>query len=233
VGTCAPMDIVAWSPPSQAESVPTDSPIVLTFSDYPDPDSVSLASLVMTSGPFRIPLAYRVDLLTRSVWMTPISQLSTELGYSVSVSPVLKSLSGCSVTRAHAEFTTGSGPAGPAPPPAPTFADIAPIFAARCAGNCHADPDGGCLPAPAAGVSLCLAEARQALVNVPSRQVAKLVLVSPFSAARSYLMRKLIPGTPGGGPLPGTMGEREPPDEPLSEDQLRTISDWIDGGAIP
>ena len=213
--------------------MPTDSPIALMFSDYPDPDSVSLASLVVTSGPFRIPESYRVDLLTRSVWMTPISILTPELGYSITVSPVLKSLSGCSVTRAHAEFTTGTGPAGTAPPPAPTFADIAPIFPARCASNCHADPDGGCLPAPAAGVSLCLAEARQALVNVPSREVAKLVLVSPFSAARSYLMRKLIPDGPAGGPIPGTVGEREPPDEPLSEDQLRAISDWIDGGALP
>jgi hypothetical protein len=227
------MDIVAWSPPAQAESVPTDSPIVLTFSDYPDPDTATLASLVLTSGPFRIPEAYRVDLLSRSVWMTPISNLSPELGYSITVSPVLKSLAGCSVKRAHAEFTTGSGMTGPPPPPAPTFADISAIFPARCASNCHADPDGGCLAAPAAGVSLCLAEARQALVNVPSRQVATLVLVSPFSAARSYLMRKLIPWDPAGGPLPGTLGQREPPDQPLPDDQLRAISDWIDGGALP
>ncbi|HSS39911.1 MAG TPA: Ig-like domain-containing protein [Polyangia bacterium] len=232
-GTCTPMDIVAWSPPSQAESVPTNSQLALTFSDYPDPDTVSVASLVVTSGPYRIPEAYRVDLLTRSVWMTPISLLSPDLGYSITVSPVLKSLAGCSGPRAHAEFTTGSGSAGTAPPAPPTFADIAPIFPARCAANCHADPDGGCLPAPAAGVSLCLAEARQALVNVPSRQLAKLVLVSPFSAARSYLMRKLIPGGPGGGPIPGTLGQREPPDEPLTADQLRAISDWIDGGALP
>jgi hypothetical protein len=227
------MDIVAWSPPSQAESVPTDSPIALTFSDYPDPDTVSLGSAVVTSGPYRIPEAYRVDLLTRSVWLTPISLLTPDLGYSITVSPVLKSLAGCSVTKAHAEFTTGRGPAGHASPAPPTFADIGPILAARCAANCHADPDGGCLDAPVAGVSLCADQARQALVNVPSRQVAKLALVSPYSAARSYLMRKLIPGGPGGGPLPGTFGQREPPDEPLSDDQLRTISDWIDGGAIP
>src|SRR5206468_12651551 len=118
VGTCAPMDIVAWSPPSQAESVPTDSPITLTFSDYPDPDTVSLGSVVVTSGPYRVPEAYRVDLLTRSVWMSPISLLTPNLGYSITVSPVLKSLAGCSVTRAHAEFTTGGGPTGHAPPPA-------------------------------------------------------------------------------------------------------------------
>ncbi|HVV16540.1 MAG TPA: Ig-like domain-containing protein [Polyangia bacterium] len=227
------MDIVAWSPPSQAESVPTDSPITLTLSDYPDPDTASLASVVVTSGPFRVPEAYRVDLLTRSVRMSPISQLTPGLGYSVTVSPVLRSLAGCSVKRAHAEFTTGGGPAGTPPPPAPTFADIGPIFPARCAANCHADPDGGCLAAPAAGVSLCLAEARQALVNVPSREVARLVLVSPFSAARSYLLRKLIPGGPGGGPIPGTLGQREPPGDPLADDQLRAISDWIDGGALP
>lgn len=227
------MDIVAWSPPARADTVPTDSPITVTFSDYPDPDTVSVASFLVTSNVFRVPEAYRVDLLTRSVRMTPISTLTPHLGYSVSVSPSLRSLAGCAGKRAHMEFTTGDGPAGVAPDVAPTFADIGPILTASCAGGCHAADDGTCLTSPAAGLSLCLDEARRALVNVPSRQVSALALISPFSAARSYLMRKVIPGGPGGGPIPGTLGQREPPDQPLPDDQLRLLADWIDGGALP
>jgi hypothetical protein len=60
-----------------------------------------------------------------------------------------------------------------------------------------------------------------------------MALVAPFDAARSYLIRKVVPGTPGGGPIPGTFGQREPPDGPLPPDQLRALSDWIDGGALP
>jgi hypothetical protein len=29
------------------------------------------------------------------------------------------------------------------------------------------------------------------------------------------------------------LGQREPPGDPLPPDQLRAISDWIDGGALP
>ena len=60
-----------------------------------------------------------------------------------------------------------------------------------------------------------------------------MALVAPYNAARSYLIRKIVPATPGGGPVPGTFGQREPPDAPLPDDQIRAISDWIDGGALP
>ena len=72
-----------------------------------------------------------------------------------------------------------------------------------------------------------------ALVDVPSRQLSGIALVAPFNSARSYLIRKIVPGTPDGGPIPGTFGQLEPPDSPLSDDQIRAISDWIDGGALP
>ena len=46
-------------------------------------------------------------------------------------------------------------------------------------------------------------------------------------------MRKILPATAGGGPVPGTLGQREPPGPPLPPDQLETITAWIDGGALP
>jgi len=45
-------------------------------------------------------------------------------------------------------------------------------------------------------------------------------------------LRKLLPASPGGGPITGVAGQREPPGEPLPEDQLRLIAAWIDGGAL-
>jgi len=227
------MEVVGWSPPPGNDGVPTDTTIRVTFSDYPDPDTISVNSMLLTSGFFRVPESYRVDLLTRSVIMTPISPLTANLGYAVTVAGAVQSLVGCSGKTVHTSFITGDGPRGTPPTPPPTFADIAPIFAARCAGGCHAAPDGTCLDAPTAGLSLCLPEARAALVNRASRQLSGMALVAPFNAARSYLIRKIVPATPGGGPVPGTFGQREPPDAPLPDDQIRAISDWIDGGALP
>ncbi len=232
-GQCAPMDIVGWSPTPRETGVPTDTLVTVTFSDYPDPDTVSVGTMLLTSGVFRVPEAYRVDLITRSVTMLPISDLASNLGYSVTVMAGVRSLGGCAGKLAHAQFTTGDGPIGRSDPPPPTFADIAPIFAARCADNCHAGSDGGCLDAPVAGLSLCGPDARNALIDVPSRQVSTLALVTPLSSARSYLMRKLVPSGPAGAPIPGVLGQREPPDGPLAPEQLRAIADWIDGGALP
>ena len=91
-------------------------------------------------------------------------------------------------------------------------------------GGCHLDDDdgadGGCAgAAPAAGLSLCAAEAWAALVDVPSRQTDALRLVEPGDSARSYLLRKLLPATADGGPIAGVVGQREPPGAPLPEDR--------------
>jgi hypothetical protein len=232
-GACAPMAVVGWSPPPGDVGVPINPTIRVTLSDYPDPDTISVNSMLLTSGFFRVPEAYRVDLLTRSVVMTPIGQLTTDVGYAITVGSGVKSLAGCSGRTAQTTFITGEGSIDTPPPPKTTFADIQPILATRCAGGCHAAEDGTCLDAPVAGLSLCTTQARGALVDVPSTELAGISLVAPYDAARSYLIRKVVPGTPGGGPIPGTFGQREPPDAPLPPDQLRAMSDWIDGGALP
>ena len=227
------MVVVGWTPTPGSTGVPTDTAVRVAFSGYPDPDTVSVSTMLLTSGFFRTPQAYRVDLLTRSVVMTSISGLTANLGYAVTVSNGIRSLAGCAGPTTDITFITGDGPTGTTPSVAPTFADIAPILTSRCAGGCHAAPDGTCLDSPAAGLSLCEAEARGALVDVPSRELDGIALVAPFDAARSYLIRKVIPAVPDGGPLPGIFGQREPPDAPLPDDQLRALSDWIDGGALP
>lgn len=222
-----------WSPSPNAIDVPTDLTVDLTFSDYPDPDTVGQPTMVLTTGVYRVPEIYRVDLARKAVTMSPGGRLNTQLGYTVSVSPAVASLAGCTGTFTQRSFTTGDGPANLPAPTVPAFAEVQAIFTAACAGNCHADPAGGCLSAPAAGLSLCAAEAHRSLFGVPSRQVGSLALVAPLDSARSYLVRKLLPAAEGGGPVPGTLGQREPPGPPLPPAELETITAWIDGGALP
>jgi hypothetical protein len=228
------MYVADWSPPEGALDVPVDVTIKVTFSDYPDPDTVGEPSMLLTTGVYRVPETYRVDLAQKAVTMNPGGQLSANLGYTVTVLQNVTSLAGCSGPTTGRQFTTGDRASNLLPPPAPALADVQAIFDASCAGSsCHIDPSGGCLAAPFGGLSLCAADARDALVDVPSREVSSLALIAPLDSARSYLLRKLLPATAGGGPVPGTLGQREPPGPPLPADQILAIAAWIDGGALP
>jgi len=226
---------VATVPSPNAVGVPTNVVFRITFNDYPDPDTVRSNSILLTTGFFWVPGTYGVDLIGKAAVVRPIRWLSPDLGYSLHLRPALTSLSGCHGPNEEIEFITGPGPADDPAPATPPFTEVQAIFAARCAGGCHLGADdagGGCLTTPAAGLSLCAAEAGNALVGVPSHQTDQLDLVQPGDSARSYLLRKLLPATSNDGRLPGVYGQREPPGEPLPEDQLRLIAAWIDGGAL-
>ena len=230
-GQCARMLPVASVPVPNATGVPTDVVFRITFNDYPDPDSVRSDSILLTTGFFWVPGTYGVDLIGKAALVRPIRPLSADLGYALHLRPALASLAGCPGPTEEIEFVTGAGPAGDPPSETPPFTAVQSIFEARCGGGCHLAPDGGCLGPPAAGLSLCAADAWNALVSVPSTQTAELRLVQPGESARSYLLRKLLPATADGGRLPRVFGQREPPGPPLPEDQLRLIAAWIDGGA--
>ena len=129
--------------------------------------------------------------------MAPDGVLDTDLGYTVTVTGKVASLAGCSgPTEAATLHAPGNAASNILPPAAPD--------AGRGAGHLRRQlrrqqlpprcPSGGCLAAPSGGLSLCAAEARDALVDVPSREVSSLALVTPLDSARSYLLRKLLPG---------------------------------------
>jgi hypothetical protein len=233
-GECNPLHPIAFVPLPNSVGVPIDVTFRIKFDDYPDPDTVRSNSLLLTSGFFWVPGSYGVDLIDRTAVMTPIHPLVRGLGYSLHLRPALSSLAGCPGTSQEIEFITGQDAAGVSPPEPVKFETVQRIFTARCGGSaCHLsdDAEGGCLPAPAAGLSLCAAEAWDALVAVPSRQNTKLQLVQAGDSSRSYLLRKLLPARSTGGPISGVYGQREPPGPPLPEDQLRAVAAWIDGGA--
>jgi hypothetical protein len=217
--------------------VPRDLPLRLVFADYPDPDTVDYAGVVLTTGVFYHGGVFETDLLSRSITLHPAGGLRPDLGYNLNLLPALRSLRGCPADMKQISFRAGMDLVpNPPPPPMPaTFADVEAIFARACAGGaCHratADAGGGCLAAPAASLSLCERDAVGALVGVPSRQLARLDLVAPNDSSRSYLLRKLLPGATPDVPAPTTLGHRDPPGAPLADADLRAIASWIDAGA--
>ena len=98
-------------------------------------------------------------------------------------------------------------------------ADIQPLLDA-CE-RCHGD---GRLP-----VLLTPDVAYEQLVDAPSIQVPVLDRVDPGNVAASYLVDKLRDTHIGRG----GMGERMPPGNPWSEDDIATVERWIAGGALP
>jgi len=236
-GTCAPLTVLSSTPPDGASGLPTDGSIRLDMSDFPDPDSVRLDTVLLSSGVYTRLGGFFVDFITQSIQFAPRNSLQANLTYEVTVTSTVRSLTGCAAVADQRTFSTGAGPADPPVPgpEVPAWSAILPIFAARCAGGaCHRpDPDdGSCLDAPAQGLSLCDRDAYAALVYADATELAGMKRVLPRDPSRSYLIRKLVAG-PGGGPVPTTPGHRDPPDAPLADSDLRAISDWIYGGAPP
>jgi Big-like domain-containing protein len=235
-GACAPLTVLSSMPDDDAGGVPTDAPISLAVSDFPDPDSVRLDTVLLSSGVYTRLGGFFVDFITHSIRFTPRNQLQADLTYAVTLTAGVRTLTGCSAKFDQRTFRTGDGPSDPplTPPDVPAFgAAILPIFAAHCGGgSCHRPQpdDGSCLDAPAQGLSLCDRDAFAALVYADATELAGMKRVQPGDAARSYLIRKIVPG-PNGGPVPTTPGHRDPPDAPLPDTDLRAISDWINGGA--
>jgi len=234
-GACAPLTVVSSTPPDGYSGQPTDGSIRLDMSDFPDPDSVRLDTVLLSSGLYTRLGGFFVDFITQSIQFAPRNELQSNLTYLVTVMPTVRSLTGCSAKSDQRSFATGAGPADPPAPPAqvPAWSAILPILANRCAGaSCHRpDPDdGSCLDAPAQGLSLCDRDAYAELVYADATELQGMKRVLPGDASRSYLIRKIVPG-PNGGPVPTTPGHRDPPDAPLADTELRAISDWINGGA--
>jgi hypothetical protein len=240
-GACEPLRVLAFDPIADAQAVPRDTTISLRFDDYPDPNTLGDAggaAVLITTGVYYFPGVYSVDLIDKTITFRNPGGLRADLGFNINVRASLASLQGCAAVPEQRSFHTATAAPAPAPPVVQTpYATVQKIFAQRCAGGaCHraeaadAADGGGCLPRPAAGLSLCDAEAVDALLGVPSSQRADLRLVEPNDSSRSYLLRKLLPGATPDVPAPTTLGHRDPPGAPLTDDELRAVASWIDTG---
>ena len=113
-------------------------------------------------------------------------------------------------------------PGGGVIPLEPRLASIsAVILVPRCASSaCH----GGTGSVP---IDLTTPQAALAgMVNAPSTQTDELLVVAPFAPEQSYLMLRLRGLQAGADTMPPSWGG-----EPLSDEEIAAISDWISNGA--
>lgn len=246
------MQLVDVVPAPNAVDVPGDVTLSLTFSDFPNPDTIDASTMVLFTGFYYHTGTYWVDLVDRRALYQPSGPLAPDLGYTLVVKPQIRSLRGCKLDSPPAApgdsrpdwYTfrfkiAAPGSADPVrppdPPPPAQYGEVVELFAQHCAGSaCHLDTSEGktsqdassCLPADIAGgrLSLCARDARTDMVGVASRQIARLVRVAARDSSRSYLLRKLI----GAPPVVGHLGV---PGDLLSQDELRRLQSWIDTGA--
>ena len=236
-GACTPLRALEWTPSGGETNVARATTVRVRFDQYPDPETVNLSGFIVTTGPFYHPGTIHLDLVDKTITYAPAGVWQAGLGYNINVRKGLLSLQGCAAAPQQRWFRTATAPPkAPMPLTPTTYAAVQPIFAARCAGGaCHratTENGGGCLAAPAQGLSLCDEDIVDALVDVPSREVSRLHLVAPSDSARSYLLRKLLPGDTPDRPAPTTLGHRDPPGAPLSRDDLHAIARWIDSGPV-
>jgi len=241
--------IITTTPADGELMVQRRGPFVARFDRRLLPRTVSRATVRLESGVVRPLLSVTYDVLTQSVIAVPFSDepIAEDVGWRLVLEGV-EDLDGRLMPQAHTvQFRTGRD-VGPdrAEPVAPTFADVAPIFAARCAdAACHK-------PGPAAlGLDLSSARAvRETAINRPSRSFpsgvigpaggagapvfAGLPLIEVIAGEgrpeTSYLVYTVL-GDPhiAGSPMPP--GLRDDPGAGLTSEELRTIAAWIRAGA--
>lgn len=210
-------------PVAGARDVPLDATFDLYFSGPLAPEAEREGSVALRSGLVHSSLRLRVDLLENRLRARPDVLLRPNLDYTLEVQTELPALDGSRLVQpVRLIFTTGIGRTPPTiAAPAPQATALQPLWAARCVDGCHATTG------PRAGLDLSSpASALRDLRGVRSAQLG-LQRVAPGDHARSYLLRKLLPGAPRRGlPMP-------PTGAPLERDEMRRIADWIDGGALP
>ncbi len=114
---------------------------------------------------------------------------------------------GCSSPSGTSDDATTSADGAPAAPSVTFAADVAPIFEARCA-KCHIEGEKG---------ELSLASLESALAGGKKGDD-----IVPGDSANSLLVKMIS----------GQTEKRMPPKgDPLSDAEIATIQQWIDGGA--
>lgn len=211
-------------PPRDDGTVQRSAQLVLTLDSYPDPDAVAYGPISLRSGRGNFDIALAVDLVGRSIVVTPRTLLEPDTQYEL-VASGLASLDGRrQTTPASFAFHAGSDAGTPPPtPPPPTWygtidstdpndcgsdpscchADGLCVTLATCAPFCHS-PVGrsGRMRTPTRDLDLTRdpTDPSFGLIRVQSVGLAgtpaALERVTPGDPARSVLLRKLIGGNP-------------------------------------
>ena len=242
-------------------TVPRNVRFVVQLDGYPDPDTVGYGPLTLRSGKLNFDFDAAIDFVGRAIVVTPRALLAAGTQYELVVSGLgsLDDRAQGDDVAAPVRVGTDDGDAIP-PPPRPTWvADVEPILG-NCAPYCHSAlglsgrtrPPTRLLditPASLDGTPDDPTDPVLGLIGVQSLglrgQPVPLLRVTPGDPARSVLLRKLIGGNPqadskdppypnmrvDGRRMPLLLDAAESAGDPLPDDQLRTIQDWIAAGA--
>ncbi len=241
--------VLDTTPEEGALDVLRRGPFVARFDRLLLPRTVSRGTVRLESGAVRALLSVRYDVLTRTVVAVPLDDapIAADVGWRLVLDGV-RDLDGQPMRAPHTvPFRTGSDPGpDPSPPPAAGYAEVAPIFAARCTGSgCHG-------PGPTAlGLDLSSpAGIRETALNRPARTIASGALGAEGGAGApvlaglpiveviagrgrpetSYLVYAVLgdPAVPG-VPMPPAL--RDDPAAGLTDAEKETLVAWIQAGA--
>ena len=204
--------MVSSTPLDGASGVPTDAPISLDISDFPDPDSVRLDTVLLSSGVYTRLGGFVVDFITRSIQFTPRNPLQADLTYrGDGAAGRSASLTGCTAKSDQRSFQHRRWSGGSAG----ARARRAGLGARSCRSSPRAAAAAtatGPSPTTAAASTRrrrgcrCATATPTPRWSTPMRPSSPgMKRVQPGDASRSYLIRKIVPG-PNGGPVPSTPG---------------------------
>ncbi len=234
--------VVGSNPADGDQDVPRNGPFFFDFDRRLLPRSVMRATVRIESGVTGYFLSLRFDPIDRRIVMTSFGQeiLEPRVQYRMTVEDV-RDLDDLPLDEPFVvTFKTGNTVVAIDPPRTATYADVAPLLTARCAGaTCHG-PGGGVL-----GLDLATPEAIRATAIGRAATQARAGTISREGAGGAFGLSGLpIIDVIGGYGRPASsyllykllgdehiIGERMPPDEPLTEDEIRLVSAWILAGA--
>lgn len=224
---------VSLSGGDSAAAQPVNPLLTVTFSNFPDPQSLTFPALRLGTRTSALEYLYRIELAERRIVLWPRVDLLPENDYYVSVSTQARSLSGQALAvPSQVRFRTSSyRRAIPPTQPAVTLQSLLDdVLRPRCAfAGCHA---GGSSKQAARGLdfSLSAVEVRRYLISTQEQSSHRsLLLVEPGAPERSALLRKILMRTG----FTGSAGDPMPPVlfSPLPPEAISLLEHWIRQGA--
>jgi hypothetical protein len=233
-------------PAPLADPQPLNPTITLSFSDFPDPQTVQFPGIRLGPRGFANEYLVETRLVERQIVLRPRAQLLPENDYYFEATTALRALTGLPLPEPFKlRFRTGKTVAPPpAPEPPLTLADVLGSGAGlrqRCAiAACHSR-DGGLTPARGLDLGGTIEDVRAQLGAqagsllrsgpLPAPLVEPMRLVEPGAPERSYLLRKLLAHRGfvriSGDPMPPPLSSFGP----LDDKALSVVQSWIRQGA--